>query len=189
MKRLLLAAIVFLAVWKLFSWAPAVSLGPGVFAESQPIHFGDYTLTPLAHFDITAKVLAREDYWWDRGADLSPTDLALGWGRMSDEAVLQHIDISQSARFYRWRVESFPIPRREIETNSANMHLVPADASVGRAIDRIREGEIVSIQGRLIEAHAKTHDWRWRSSLTRNDTGGGACELILVDRIKSVNPG
>ena len=25
--------------------------------------------------------------------------------------------------------------------------------------------------------------WRWRSSLTREDTGAGACELVWVERI------
>jgi hypothetical protein len=31
----------------------------------------------------------------------------------------------------------------------------------------------------LIEAQA-SDGWRWRSSLTREDTGNGACELVLV---------
>ena len=38
----------------------------------------------------------------DRESDLAPVDLALGWGRMSDEAILKDIQISQSGRFYFW---------------------------------------------------------------------------------------
>ena len=56
-----------------------------------------------------------------------PEDLALGWGRMSDSDVLAKIDITQSGRFYYWHVDDFPIPRREIETSSANMHMIPSD--------------------------------------------------------------
>ena len=51
---------------------------------------------------------------------------------MSDqEAVLQSIDISQSGRWYLvWTTRDFPIPRRAIETQSANMHMVPANGMV-----------------------------------------------------------
>src|SRR6185437_4176759 len=80
-----------------------------------------------------------ERYRFDAGAALVPEDFALGWGRMSDSAVLQQIDITQSARFYYWSVRQFPIPRREIETHSANMHLIPADAGVRRALAHLAD--------------------------------------------------
>lgn len=139
-------------------------------------------ITKVANFKIKAKVLAREDYYFDRGADLAPVDLALGWGRMSDESILEQINITQSGRFYRWRVESFPIPRREIETHSANMHLIPADKYVQYLIDDIREGEIIELTGSLVNVQSKD-GWYWNSSLTRNDTGNGACELIWVESL------
>ena len=150
------------------------------FDTPQPaIRFKDATLRPLAKFSMTARVLSRDDYRFDAGADLSPTDLAFGWGRMSDSAVLRGIDISQSARFYYWRTKAFPIPRREIETHSANMHMIPADATVAYQLKRVRAGDVVSLDGMLVEAD-KANGWRWRSSLTRNDTGDGACELVYV---------
>jgi hypothetical protein len=37
----------------------------------------------------------------------------------------------------------------------------------------------VRIDGWLIEANAPD-GWRWRSSTTREDAGGGACEVIYV---------
>ena len=83
---------------------------------------------------------------------LVPTDLALGWGRMSDSAVLAKIDITQSGRFYYWRVKEFPIPRREIETSSANMHMIPADNDVKRQLEQVREGQLVRIEGFLVDA-------------------------------------
>lgn len=144
-------------------------------------HLG-FKITKVANFKIKAKVLAREDYYFDRGADLAPVDLALGWGRMSDESILEQINITQSGRFYRWRVESFPIPRREIETHSANMHLIPADKYVQYLIDDIREGEIIELTGSLVNVQSK-EGWYWNSSLTRNDTGNGACELIWVESL------
>jgi len=144
-----------------------------------PIEFKDATLHPLAKFEVTARVLSRDDYHFDPESDISPTDLALGWGRMSDSAVLRTIDIDQGGRFYSWQVHEFPIPRREIETHSANMHMVPADTTVARALKRVRVGDVVTLKGYLIEAD-KSGGWKWRSSMTRDDTGDGACELVYV---------
>jgi hypothetical protein len=76
-------------------------------------------LRPLAHFSLTARVLSCDDYRCDAESDLSPTDLALGWGRMSDSTVLRDIDISQSGRCCYWQTRAFPIPRREIGTHGA----------------------------------------------------------------------
>lgn len=148
-------------------------------ASSAEQTLNGYRIIPLADFSIEARVLSTKHYSIGREASLSPVDLALGWGRMSDEAVLARIDISQSGRFYFWRTENFPIPRREIETHSANMHMVPADKYIERKLEMIRPGQIVTFSGQLIEAQA-SDGWRWRSSLTREDTGNGACELVLV---------
>lgn len=185
----LLLAIVAFGAWS--HWRQrAVPRGDGVLAPDDPVQAGfnspqapiafrDATLHPLATFDITARVLSREDYRFDPGSDLSPTDLAMGWGRMSDSSVLKDIDIGQGGRFYHWYTRHFPIPRREIETHSANMHMIPADEEVARALERVRQGDVVTLDGLLVEAD-KPGGWRWRSSLTRDDTGDGACELIYV---------
>ena len=140
-----------------------------------------HLLRPLAAFAIEARVLGREDYRLDRGAALSPTDLALGWQRMADPAVYEKLDISQGGRWYRyrWGSEGPPIPPREIVRSSANMHLVPANAAVAQAISRVEPDQTVRLQGWLLEVEADD-GWRWRSSLSREDSGDGACELIYV---------
>ncbi|MET0582377.1 MAG: hypothetical protein ABWZ08_10435 [Pseudoxanthomonas sp.] len=138
------------------------------------------TLRPLAGFSIDARVLSREDYRLGREADLSPTDLALGWRGMRDEAVLSQLDITQSSRWYnyRWKDQP-PLPPAEIARNSANMHMIPDNDAVARALAGIGEGDEVRIDGWLVEAEA-ADGWRWRSSTTREDSGGGACEVIYV---------
>jgi len=105
---------------------------------------------------------------------------------MSDSSVIEQLDISQSVRFftYRWR-EQPPIPLKEIERSSANMHLIPADANVERQLAKVRKGSLIRMQGQLVEAH-RSDGFQWRSSLTREDTGGGACELVLVESIERI---
>jgi hypothetical protein len=46
----------------------------------------------------------------------------------------------------------------------------------------VRTGSVVRLEGYLVEARADD-GWRWRSSLTREDTGNGACELVWVERL------
>jgi len=141
-----------------------------------------YTLSPIAPFAIEARVLSSKHYSSDREADISPVDLALGWGRMADENIIKDVSIVQKGRFYFWRVLQFPIPRREIETSSANMHMVPANADIEAALKAVETGQTVSIKGSLINVKADD-GWQWKSSTTRNDTGKGACELVYVEQL------
>lgn len=191
------ALLALVVAWGALSWwrHRPQHQPPGVLAPADPVqtppdhtaplHDGRFVLQPRADYDITARVLSREDYRFDAGAALVPTDLALGWGRMSDSAVLAGIDISQSARFYFWQARHFPIPRREIETHSANVHVIPADAGVRRLLDRVRPGQVIELRGLLVDAHG-AGGWTWRTSLTRDDTGGGACELMYVQELQVV---
>ncbi|KQX97423.1 hypothetical protein ASD22_09130 [Rhodanobacter sp. Root480] len=169
---------------------------PGVLAPDAPhqVNLTDgaslqrdgMTLATRAYIDLTARVLSREDYTWDAGAKLAPTDLALGWGRMSDSAVLASFDISQSGRFFYWRTKTWPIPRNEIELSTANVHMIPADAGVRGALKRVRKGQLVHIEGFLVDASGP-NGWRWKTSMTRGDTGAGACELVYVESVQVVD--
>jgi hypothetical protein len=151
-----------------------------------PFRLKAATLTPLAGFSIDARVLSRRDYRSDREAELSPVDLALGWGRMREDAVLSQLDITQSARWYRYRYGGTPpIPPSEIDRSAANMHMIPGSPEIAAALDGIEAGERVRIDGWLVEAQAPD-GWRWRSSTTREDTGQGACEVVYVCAITSL---
>jgi hypothetical protein len=157
-----------------------VPLQSPVPSEFRAIRLVPATLQPLAGFSIEARVLAREDYRTGRESDLSPTDLALGWGRMRDETVLAQLDIDQSNRWYHYRWQGAPpIPVDEIIRSSANMHMIPSSDAIARELANVRQGDRVRIDGWLVEADAPD-GWRWRSSLSRDDSGSGACEVVYV---------
>lgn len=149
--------------------------------SAPPFALQGYQVRPLAQFAIRARVLGREEYSFGREADLSPVDLALGWRRMAEPAVYEPLNITQGGRWYRYSWSNQPpIPLQEIIESSANMHLIPANPAVERALRKARKGSFVRITGQLVEV---THPggWRWTSSLTRSDSGANSCELIYVE--------
>lgn len=182
-----------LVVGGIHSWTTmALHPPPGLLAPEDPVQGSptsaeawshlDHQLIPLATFEIKARVLAKERYRFDRAAELSPVDLTMGWGRMSDSAVLDHIKIWQEGRWYYWSTPSFPIPAEEIISHSANMHMIPATPLVRRQLLKVRVGQLVHLRGQLIRAEGRDH-WKWASSLSRTDSGDGACEVIWVETV------
>ena len=155
--------------------------------DEQPVQaYEGFQLKPRAEFSLQARVLGTERYRFGREADLAPVDLALGWGPMSDSAVLDQLKITQSNRFYYWSTPQFPVPRAEIESHSGNMHIIPADGYIEDQLGDLRPGHLVSLRGKLVDASA-TDGWFWNTSLSRTDTGNGACELFLVEFL-SIKP-
>jgi len=150
--------------------------------QPKPIALKSFKLTPRARFTAEVRVLSRSRYWLGTLADVSPLDIAVGWGAMSDSAVLKKIDVSQSGRFYFWHYDDEPpIPREIIETHSANWHLVPADNSTWSMLRSLRVGDIVTIDGMLVDLE-RPDAGTMNTSLRRDDTGAGACEIIYVVR-------
>ena len=49
-------------------------------------------------------------------------------------------------------------------------------------LKKVRPGEIVHLRGYLVEISA-ADGWFWNSSMTREDTGDGACELVRVESV------
>ena len=105
---------------------------------------------------------------------------------MSDQAVLDQLTISQAARFYYYEYpHQAPIPKEEITSHSANLHLIPSTDAIASQCKSLRTGELVHLSGLLVQATGPGIG-TWRSSLTRTDSGNGACELVWVEEIHEI---
>jgi hypothetical protein len=146
---------------------------------------GHWRLTARAQYDITARILGREDYRFDQLAELIPEDLALGWGAMSDNRVLEAFEITQGARFYSWRPKhELPIPRQAVIEHTANTHVIPANTVVAGQLKRLRVGEVVHLTGYLVNGVRQDGAYL-NTSLTRSDSGPGSCEVMLVEKVET----
>ena len=190
--RLRLAVCAVLAGTAIYGLWPRRALRhpPGVLVAAEPEQHlisgqplpapRGWTLTAAATYRIQARVLHTRRYW-DDGSALVPYDVALGWGPMSDQAVLDRLKISQSTRFmfYQW-TDTPPIPGKEIGCHSSNNHLIAANPEVAAVIRKLRVGQIATLRGYLVNATGP-NGGHWNTSLSRTDDGPGACELFYVE--------
>jgi len=70
----------------------------------------------------------------------------------------------------------------------SNNHLISADEFIRDRVGEIRVGDQVRIKGSLVRYGAAGGGLRGTST-TREDSGDGACETILVDELEIVQPG
>jgi hypothetical protein len=180
------------AVW--YGGRP-VAQPAGVLVDDEPLQTAlagapslrprGYQLNPVATFEGTVRVLGKKRYRADAHARLAPFDLAVGWGPMSDTAILDQFHIFQTQRLYIWRTERYPIPKEEVIRNSTNIHIIPAGSDVSAVLSRIREGHLIRFSGRLVDV-LSTDGGRWRTSRSRTDAGVGACEILWLEEVEIV---
>lgn len=171
-----------LGYWLFFHESSIATVGTNGY------EYPGYEISPQKPYTMQALVLGTKSYTSGREAELSRLDFALGWGPMADQRALDKIDISQRGRFYFWRVDSFRevgLSRREIEQHSANVHIIPASEAVTQKLGEVDRGDRIELRGQLVNVRA-ADGWRWRSSLTFDDTGKGACELLWLEELQII---
>jgi hypothetical protein len=185
--------------WSVYGHARSVHPADGVLVPGRPrqinyddarptVRRGKWTLTPRARYDITARVLKAERYRFDDMSDLSPIDLALGWGGMSGNEMLNELDLTESKRELHETVK----PTYEnmdygyVLRHSSNNHMIPFSAAIEGQLLKLRVGQVVQFKGDLVDAHSDD-GWHANTSLTREDEGDGACEVMLVRGVQIKN--
>ena len=168
-KLLLILAVAF-ALWTYWLKPEQGSRSLELYSPIENVQQVEgYTITSLEPYAGEFRVLARENY------------------RMGREAELKQLSITQSNRWYYWRYENNPpIPLNDIASSSANTHLIPANKVVAQKLADIDVDDMVYLKGQLVEVKS-TDGWTWRSSLSRTDTGNGACELMLVEEVREIS--
>ncbi|MGB5894811.1 MAG: hypothetical protein WBG58_11605 [Ignavibacteriaceae bacterium] len=197
MKKAIIASAILIIILVCFFYPDTViTFPPGITAPDQPKQTNltsnkewtvrEFTIQALAEYNIKARVLSRNNFSLGKESQLSPFDLALGWGPMSDQSVIDKINISQRDRWYNWQSDHLPIPGRHVSLNSANVHIIPKDKTIEEKFDKVYKGSLVELKGYLVKI-TKADGWHWISSLKRDDTGGGSCELFWVEVVSISN--
>lgn len=120
---------------------------------------------------------------------LAPIDIGMVWDKYTKDEYLSHIKfINYGDRFLWYRIssEDYNDDFKDLDKSFSNNHLVPSNKKVLKQLKLIKEGDYIELEGYLIDAAIKKHgvEWHLNSSITRDDTGDGACETIYVTGVK-----
>ena len=151
--------------------------------ESHKIGSSEFELTKLAFYNITAVVVAKKKYS-DMLAMMVPYDLALAWGRVPEN--FDTITFSQKGRFYYYRYSgSCPLSKAYIQSHTSNNHIIVANENLRSGLEKVRTYDLVNIEGYLsnIKVTVGTRYQFMKSSMTRTDSGDGACEVIYLTKL------
>jgi hypothetical protein len=140
----------------------------------------DWTLISVASYSLTALVMDTERYRFDALSALSPLDLAVAWGPVSTSRIQDSLAISQSGRWFHWHTAKPLLDRNTLSSHMANIHAVPANPAVRSLLLAVRRGDVVTLQGKLVNV-LRNDGFHANTSLSRTDTGGGACEILYIE--------
>jgi hypothetical protein len=165
-KKLLVVALIVLAGW----WAmrtqhhgPLAPQAPrpadGVLVGAEPVYggldfqpgwmpLGALQQMPEGTLDVTARVLARQDYPRTGTGEAFPTDLVLGWGAMSDNRVIDHVGIHLADRGLTVTPdEAAGIPARAARALTMVLAVYSDFQPHAAALDALRVGDVIHLYG------------------------------------------
>lgn len=162
-----------------------------LFKTNVAVPGGTATLSSNTSYMINAKVESARLYD-DTIGDLIPYDLLLAWGDMAIDDVDSKLNWEQGDR--RGQVSGSLGSANGVNLSTSyvighvsNNHLIPSTDRIARAMKNIKAGDMVRIDGRLVNIRMSLNDNRVltvNTSKTRSDQGEGACEVIYVERLR-----
>lgn len=138
-------------------------------------------LVPRARYSTRAWVVAVDRDFDDPFAEVMPLDVSLAWGPVGDPAVLGVMSFHLARRYVsvRWS-GAMPLDQRTIMQHLANHHIIPARDDLAEYLKHVRTGDLLALEGTLVDVEVEGR--QQKTSLSRDDIGNGACEIMLVDR-------
>jgi hypothetical protein len=163
-------------------------------AGAAPIPVPHAVLLPVAEFETRGRVLNIERFKphqslvnWIPGLRPATHDIGLGFGPMTDSANVErfrftHEGVSHGLRalFARPRGAMTPQEFAALAPNITNVHVIPADDGVYAQLRRVRQGELVTLRGLLVNLR----DEDGRVATTSTTPGDRDCEIMWVQDVR-----
>ena len=173
MKKLLLVAVLVLAGWWVLRTqhhGPLAAQAPrpadGVLVGGEPVYggldfqpgwmpLGAFEQMPAGTIDVTARVLARQDYPSTGMGEVFPTDLVLGWGAMSDNRVIDHVSIRLADRGLAVAPDAAAgLSAREARALTMVLAVHSDFQAHAAALDALRVGDVIHLYGWQLKVKA-----------------------------------
>jgi hypothetical protein len=155
------------------------------------INFDDATarFTSDTAYSISARVEGAKAYS-DTISPAVPYDLFLAWGELADPDIGGKLTWEQSDR--RGQVSGAlseaggDLTTTDVITHVSNNHIIPANSRIRQGLDTIQPGDLVRIDGRLVDIRMVSGNriLSVHTSKSRTDQGDGACEIIYAEHLR-----
>lgn len=151
-----------------------------------------YQLTPRANYSIQGLVVTHNNvagigdaYHTSKSVDLK--DLCLVWGKNAVSPHLKDMTFWSEPWTCFVRAETSEAYADFAQDKLSNTHLLASTNYVRDTIRKIKIGDQVQMRGLLVDyyPHGASEALR-KTSLVRDDTGNGACEVLYVEDIKII---
>jgi hypothetical protein len=144
-----------------------------------------YQVEPVAKYKIAGVIVSHNDIsaWWDiyHTADsVDIKDLCLVWGENLEQERYKSVHFHNESVSCHLQYDEYSREFRKDQVS--NNHLIADTESVRQKIGDARVGDQVALEGQLVNyCYKDLPESKRKSSLTRTDTAGGACEVMYVE--------
>lgn len=145
-----------------------------------------YTIEPLADYDLNGLIVSHNDPagWGDIYHDEQSVDfrdICVLWGNNLNTHVFDGFQFWSEPWTCNAQTKSEAAAAAFDLTAIGNNHILSADDNVRKTITSARIGDQIHFSGKLINYYPSgMSEYGRKSSLTRSDTGNGACEVVFV---------
>jgi hypothetical protein len=167
---------------------------------------GPVRVVPRAGYALDGVLVSHRENL-DAFSYLIPIDACFVWGLYADAKERSDVSFANHGRvcYFEWHSD---VDGNYLKTHLSNNHLVPANDNLRRAIFWMGDGDEVRLEGYLVDleipvprdrigevarqlangdlgnVEQKSETFTWRTSMSRNDEGMGACETIWVTAVQ-----
>jgi hypothetical protein len=153
----------------------------------------DYRIQPRFTYNLSGLVVSlhHSDSWWDYahnewGDHINLMDLCVVWGSTAEAGAYRKVSFSNNQWECHWSWSSAEAGRNFKHEEVSNNHIVTDDPAVAKALRTIRIGDQIRIKGYLVDYTIANRPGARVSSITRTDTGNGACEVLYVEAVEII---
>lgn len=159
-----------------------------------------YNITPIYNYELYGLVVSYHhskswlDYYHEKWKDfINIKDICVVWGYNIETEVYKEMKFNSGSWtcYFEFKSGTTQEVWSKFKNDSgSNNHLLSDIEEVNEMIMNVKEGDQVYLKGYLVE-YSYGEEFRRGTSITRTDTGNGACETIYVTDfqiLKEANP-
>lgn len=151
-----------------------------------------YTVEPVATYELWGLVVSHNDITgigdiYHDETSVDTKDLCVVWGDNAQGNAYHGVEFSSGS----WTCYfQYPWGSTFNPAHLSNNHLITTDPAIREVIDDIHIGDQIYIKGFLVNYQDTRHPDFWRkSSLSRDDSGNYACEVVFVEQLDVLKEG